>query len=120
MTPEQLQTQARRKIRTTARHIAHISRDAGPLALQQLHADLGRSIADLAAANLRAGHEILAELQTIDEVQQRNQGTRHHFAVLDEATIRAGYEVLDEQAAIAAQTAIDNQAHLDEQSKAGK
>lgn len=48
-------TEARRKIRTTARHIAHISKDAGPLALQQLHADLGRAIADLATANYQAG-----------------------------------------------------------------
>ena len=52
-------TEARRKIRTTARHIAHISKDAGPLALQQLHADLGRAIADLATANYKTNKEIV-------------------------------------------------------------
>lgn len=77
MTPEQLQAQARRKIRTTSRHIAHISKDAGPLALQQLHADLGRAIADLAAANLRAGHQLLDELQ---QREKGNQGPRQGIA----------------------------------------
>lgn len=52
---------ARRNIRTTARHIAHISKDAGPLTLQQLHADLGRAIADLATANYQANKSVVVE-----------------------------------------------------------
>lgn len=54
-------TEARRKIRTTARHIAHISKDAGPLTLAQLHADLGRAIADLATANYQANKSVVVE-----------------------------------------------------------
>lgn len=77
-------TAARRNIRTTARHIAHISKDAGPLALQQLHADLGRAIADLATANYQEHTRML------DEIRER----RPELA----RTIEAGFEVLDEQA----------------------
>ena len=45
---------ARRAIRTTARHLAHISRDAQPHTLAQLHTDLGRAITILAGAELKA------------------------------------------------------------------
>ncbi|MGP9031536.1 hypothetical protein ACT17S_00475 [Glutamicibacter mysorens] len=42
------EAKARREARTTARHLAHISKDASPLALAELHDKLGRSIAEIA------------------------------------------------------------------------
>jgi len=39
---------ARRNARVIARHLAHISKDASPLALAELHGNLGRPIAEIA------------------------------------------------------------------------
>lgn len=39
---------ARRKARTIARHIGHISSDASPVVLAELHGNLGRAIAEIA------------------------------------------------------------------------
>lgn len=42
------EAKARREARTIARHLAHISKDASPLALAELHGQLGRAIAKIA------------------------------------------------------------------------
>ncbi|MNW35819.1 hypothetical protein D3C74_128210 [compost metagenome] len=46
------ETQARRETRTIARHLAHITKDASPLALAELHGKLGRAIAQIAIAEI--------------------------------------------------------------------
>lgn len=98
-------TEARRKIRTTARHIAHISKDAGPLALQQLHADLGRAIADLATANYQANKTTVdAAVAAAHAAGATHQEVQAHLDKIRERrpdlarTIDAGFAVLDEQA----------------------
>lgn len=42
------ESMARRTTRTIARHLAHISKDASPIALAELHGNLGRAIAEIA------------------------------------------------------------------------
>ncbi|MGO2807927.1 hypothetical protein ACTXL8_05460 [Glutamicibacter arilaitensis] len=42
------EAQARRETRTIARYLAHLSKDASPLALAELHGKLGRAIAEIA------------------------------------------------------------------------
>ena len=42
--------EAHRSIRAISRHIAHVSKDANPLKLAEMHGTLGRAIADLATA----------------------------------------------------------------------
>ncbi|MGP4995511.1 hypothetical protein [Glutamicibacter ardleyensis] len=44
--------QARREIRVIARHLAHISKDADPVKLAELHGTLGRAIAETATSKL--------------------------------------------------------------------
>jgi len=39
---------ARRNARVIARHLAHISKDATPITLAELHGQLGRAIAEIA------------------------------------------------------------------------
>jgi len=45
----QAESQARREARVIARHLAHSSKDASPVALAELHGSLGRAIASIAA-----------------------------------------------------------------------
>lgn len=44
--------QARREVRVIARHLAHISKDADPVKLAELHGALGRAIAETATTKL--------------------------------------------------------------------
>lgn len=50
-------SEARRSIRAISRHIAHVSKDATPLKLAEMHGALGRAIADLATAERNAQQE---------------------------------------------------------------